>query len=490
MEVLSAELFELVKFAITAMLPRVKEKLAKKAYIPRRTDFPTLSYRDNGFPIFGKEYEGPYNYGGIFDPSLFGSVYESLAGGKAPPELEEFPEVINVEAFLDKRFYENYYGTVPDPDYRKRFAGYDCRSTLKAILDAYIHAYTAEGEIIDERLLPIYRPFENRYLNSTVPLNIWIPILFLNVPVDLYAISDDIEIRKIPDDIQLARATPKSNGLAVHDLVMSGATHALVLTNYQIQNDTWNDASTALQSVTAYPTELIEAFFASLRIASGLDTGYAQLLAEPIGTLIFPQTINLKQLLGTSTRKYPAAFENYYWNHDEMPTVTVEMLDSCKATFHQILALPKGKEKNRLQVALSRFNQCYLREVDDDSILDATIALEVLFSDGGKEEITHKLALRIAAVVAKFSTGISGQLVFSNIKKIYNFRSNVVHGNIGTIEKSRQIKLPDETVLPTVALALDYLRVVLGALLKNQKYLDPNLIDAELILEPMSVQTS
>jgi hypothetical protein len=83
-----------------------------------------------------------------------------------------------------------------------------------------------------------------------------------------------------------------------------------------------------------------------------------------------------------------------------------------------------------------------MRDEQEDPILDATIGLEVLLSDGNTQEVTHKLALRLAAL----STLVPGckhqaAAIFRNVKKtIYPFRSAAVHGNEEKARKTREVR--------------------------------------------------
>lgn len=74
-----------------------------------------------------------------------------------------------------------------------------------------------------------------------------------------------------------------------------------------------------------YPLEIIEAFFAMLRLSTGFETGYAQLLVEPIGWAPW-YTAKLPCLTGTAVRRYPPQFEDYYWTRDILPLLTTEHL--------------------------------------------------------------------------------------------------------------------------------------------------------------------
>jgi hypothetical protein len=122
-----------------------------------------------------------------------------------------------------------------------------------------------------------------------------------------------------------------------------------------------------------------------------------------------------------------------------------------------------------------------LRAEEEDIIVDLIIALEMLLSDNEKREITHKLALRISSLLSHYQPDkYDAFTVFSNVKKIYSYRSSIVHGSHKTKQK-KEIQIADNTTVPIVNLANDYLRSILSILILEPKYLEPIMIDKLLL---------
>ncbi len=84
-------------------------------------------------------------------------------------------------------------------------------------------------------------------------------------------------------------------------------------------------------------------------------------------------------------------------------------------------------EEERLTLALRRMNGAMIRSDVADTILDATIALEVLLSDGDSQAVGYKLRLRAGALV-KLIEPEGAVAVSAAIKQIYDARSRIVHG--------------------------------------------------------------
>nr|WP_320166640.1 HEPN domain-containing protein [uncultured Methylophaga sp.] len=163
---------------------------------------------------------------------------------------------------------------------------------------------------------------------------------------------------------------------------------------------------------------------------------------------------------------------------DQIPLISSAQIEQITEVFEQ---LSKASE-NSINLSLKRLNRCLVQDDEEDAVLDATIALEALLSDDGKQEMTHKLAMRIGAL-AGFDKSFERNSVeaFRDIKSIYGYRSAIVHGS-KNLEKSRMVKIDDETRKPAHNLSIDYVRLVLKVLLANERFRDPRQIDQELLL--------
>jgi Apea-like HEPN len=187
--------------------------------------------------------------------------------------------------------------------------------------------------------------------------------------------------------------------------------------------------------------------------------------------------MDLPKLKGTSVRKYPNYFDNFHWTNDSFPTISNNELKQIGIVYTNLLT----NENNKIQIANRRLRYSYLRDSEEDSILDIIIGLETLLSDNEKTEITHKLALRTAKLISIFKKDSNALEIFELVKKVYEFRSAVVHGS-SKIESKREIKIKSEAKpIKTIAIANDYLREVIGILIEHPQYLEPKEIDKLLL---------
>ena len=129
-------------------------------------------------------------------------------------------------------------------------------------------------------------------------------------------------------------------------------------------------------------------------------------------------------------------------------------------------------------MACNRLNEGYLRRTEDDAILDITIGLEALLAHDNKTEITYRLAMRLAGLskIEKFEN-YSPKDILRICKKIYDYRSAVVHGSHDT-PKKRVITSDENTEpVPAVKLGLSLLRYAIRVLSSHKEFLDIKELD-------------
>jgi hypothetical protein len=86
---------------------------------------------------------------------------------------------------------------------------------------------------------------------------------------------------------------------------------------------------------------------------------------------------------------------------------------------------PQGATREKIDLALNRFNQAMQRREPGDAAIDIAIALESLVGDGGTTELTWKVALRSALLA---SGNLDQRKAFHRvIRRVYELRSKVMH---------------------------------------------------------------
>jgi hypothetical protein len=441
-------------------------------YIGTYYEFPTLSYNKNGFPNLSSPFgSGPVDYRGCFN---------SYTGAKPlinEQELQSFNKL--VEFVRSHEVLQRRFTISANPEaLTKANLKIDkilIISGVKDSIERYIHTYNnfSYSEDLAESAMA---PTISYVFDSHLKINISVPILFLKFDFDKFQLAAEISVERIPDLEHKARFKISSYNVSAHKQVINSATHALVLKGWSVPNSAhmWN--FDILSKTRAYPIEEIDQFFAALRINSPVHTGYAQVYAIA-GGWAASCTADLPYLEGVTMRAYPSWFEDYYWNAAEFSLISNNVFSEIKTTFNQI----QSTKENAIKLALKRLNRCLVRDDEEDAVLDATIALEALLSDGN-QEMTHKLALRVAALLKLEENPMSHPAqAFSDVKKIYSYRSEIVHGSKNP-EKKRIIKITEEKSVPAHTLLIDYLKMTLRVLLRNEKYREPKRIDEDLLL--------
>lgn len=476
-DIMKIELYSRIVAAVKEGLGLVSDLKKAQKHLGTYYNWPTMSQYDSGLPNFSEEFftNGPIKYRNVFSGfsseldvnklKCFLSLWDFV---KDQPDIKK--RLLDPNMLINREDDHKFNEKTLD------IARFFVFGIPEDLIDRYIHIHnTFEFSKID--FDQIYNEYIASIFEEKLYIDICIPILFVKFDFDNAVLGTSFKIEKMDDSFQLARAPIQAYGPSVHKSVLSCATHMLVLENWFISNKNQWQLSEIISNVGAYPQEYINNFFASLRIVTGFDTGYAQLLMRPKGWAKDYKAY-LPPLYGTSIRAYPNKFENYYWNKKDIPKLS---LDTCKEIGSLYTQLSEAQE-NTIRVAIKRLNQCFLREDEEDSIIDATIGLESLISDDNHQEMTHKLAMRIGAL----SKLAENQLkkphdVFQEIKKIYAYRSAVVHGSTKT-RKKKEIKIDESRIVPASDLAIEYLRKVLKILISEPNYRKPSEIDKKLLL--------
>ena len=146
--------------------------------------------------------------------------------------------------------------------------------------------------------------------------------------------------------------------------------------------------------------------------------------------------------------------------------------------FNKIFAKLSSKQ---FSIAIKRLNSAFIRKNDEDSIIDITIALESLLTNDSNSEITYRLSTRVAQLckLEKFKD-YSTKQVFEFCKRIYKYRSAVVHGDIKRIEKTRKIVLEQSKEIKIIEISVELLKHLIKIMV-NKNNLEAIQID-ELML--------
>ena len=307
----------------------------------------------------------------------------------------------------------------------------------------YLHT-TGLRDFDEDAFAPIYEAWERAIYEPVLVFDVWVPVICQHFSFDDVRLSTEARIARMDEGLQLARSTEKYFKVALHETVAGAATHALVLENWSVQNNDYNTRREPFFEFHAFASviEKADRYFAALRATTGADMGYGQVIALPTGWAE-EWTAHLPFLYVVATRAYPDRFEDYGWLRKSSPISE----EKAKAAGQLAEALGEANQ-NRLRLATRRLNMAFLRNEEADTVLDLTIGLEALLVGDSNSEITHKLALRLAALtrVEPHPTHAATEL-FRLVKRVYSYRSAVVHGT-GKAEKNASLRFGRHSEFP------------------------------------------
>lgn len=449
-------------------------KLLKPLY-HRHADYPSIDFYGSGLPRFTTygpfNQEAPRDYVGAVRLTALASI---VAGSQTP--AAEFQAAKKLEDFLASsiiglRF--SYSPHLPTTTQRWMF-----NHLVDSAVERYIHIYGLTPCVDRKKRLTVLNPLIQFVTLNSLPLRLIVPISFTNFSEKHFRLSERVCIIKIPKRLQLARARMQTIGTGAAEMVVGAATHAIISKGWSIPATDSGALSNSLSQATPSVLDEIDRFFAALRIAAGVSTGYAQIIWMP-EKWARNYYCDLPPIFGTAIRRYPNHFDQFGWL-EEPETVNTATLTEVRRIYNAIAA----NTSEGVRLALRRLNSCLTRTDDADAILDAIIGMELLLSDGRTESLSYKLRLR-AGALAKINTrsNLTPPEVFTQVKLLYDTRSKIVHGQ-KTKNPRDASRDTDTRYRENRKQAADLLRFVLDTLLMHPEYQHPNKIDTDLLLLP------
>jgi len=462
----------LVELYMAATAEAVDAILAKLAEgkVPERDREAQLTVRDNGMPylidppLFSAN--GPIKYSSVLEPP-YGDD-EARSGGMFP--AARFPSTARLKDYI-LRHHEKVraFSVFNQP----RFVDVWLKLQIESCANQHCLRF---GEVPSTRstIASVLKFIVAGLFDERLDLAIVVPIALTRFGFDRLRLTDKAYILRMNDALQKVRWSGKAYGANGHDAVLGAATHALVLTGWGIGNTDHFELSSSLSKPTEGARQLIDGFFAAMRIVTGIDTGYAQEIrvARRWRTR---HHLGRPEMFAVGARRYPSAFDDFGWSRTDLPEIGREQLKAVAALWSRILQI----DDDRLNLALRRLNAAMTRDEASDAILDATIALEILLGGGDGQAINWKLRMRAGALASLDGGSSAAEEAFEQIGAVYEARSAIVHG-------SKRRKTVDADHHRT--LAVDGLRKVLEQVITRPEYLDPKRIDREIMLGSRSDQ--
>lgn len=464
------EVYESLRIGVQEALGLIRTMVEGGSYMTTHLDYPSLSYFESGVPSLSTRYgsSGPVEYSA--------ALRASPVTNRPKPSVPSWDDA--VETLSQNARLCEYYGWDQSRDHPLFRADFMVEGVISSLAERCIHV-SGTLEFDEGHFRSVYQEWEAGVFLPRLSFDVMVPIIFVNFEADdVRSHSGTLALERMSQPLQLARAIGLRHTNVANATVAGGASHALVLEGWSINNGTWWEVVNALSSAETFSGvfPLIERFFAALRVETACETGYSQVVLRPSNWAL-RWTADLPPVSTFTVREYPDRFDAHGWLRAPCHVTSAEaqaVVELCDAL--------TAAEQNKLALACGRLNRSYLRRDEADSILDITIAMETLLADDTTSELAYRLAMRMGALAGSFAFGdYSPATVFKYCKRVYDYRSSVVHGARGS-EKKRLIREhPEAEPLAAITIGLTLLRHTIKALATAPELLDAKQIDALLL---------
>jgi hypothetical protein len=462
------ELDRLVREAVDQAHEHVRRLASERRLLFRHYDFPSLgAYTPSGLPRVSRV-EGPLNYAA---PFTSGAGDEWHVSWTNVPAIEGLANLIGRNPDLRARLVLPGIEALADSEQTvllRVIAG----SLPLQLLDRLIH--TSGHDFSESDFEAAWGPLRNALLRDELAAEVVVPIALTAFDIQEVAqLTPTTRIERLPPGEQLARSPKTIWDAAAHSCVVEAATHAVVITGASFPGgDRMRLDYTAFDF---YPARAIDSVFDALRLATRVPVGYAQIYLRPVDWA-WHYTADLPPLVsGAFVRRYPPAFDRYGWLR-KPARITADEITRAAVILGAFDEAPSN-----LLLAARRFGIAALRSTEEDAVLDLCIALESALSDKQKTEMTHKLALRSAAVLSRGDDPTSPSQAFHQVKQLYGWRSAIVHGEDPAKAKHR-LEQASASARSALEVATSLARGVVRGVVENPELRDTNRIDHDLLL--------
>lgn len=461
------ELYNLMSRCLVDLMEIVKKHEDENNHVHGHYKHPQLKYyKSNGMPhiIECDFFDGPKDYGSLFEIKEEKDKY-SLS------TIESYNDLIKYLEMKKGTFAEYVFFSEMNADFSryKLFISYQ----IIQLLEQYIYLYSKE-EINDDKLRNLVYDLFMQWFCEKLFVSICVPLLMVSFEKNELEIDEDNRVRKMTEQEMLSCFYIGGYGSYSELQVVEEANYILEFRNYLVNNLPLSTFDYHLD-IDAFPIERINKWFVALRIITDIESGYARVFAKTTDWGL--GKCNLVSVSGARAWGF-----NYKYVSDKLwdkpiPVVSKDQFERVKKLF----IFFDNNKQNSLNVALQRMNNAYLRSSDQDAIIDTVIALEALVNSDGSGEITYKVSIRTACILSEVSEcTYSAEEIYETVKKIYNYRSKIVHGK-STKANVNEIKTKDICVNNALASSLEILKYLILAIYENPRLLKSDYIDQYIL---------
>lgn len=448
--VIDPVLFELTMRVVADMDGLVMEYLSQAGYkyVPRRST-KTVTAFDSGWPRVGIERE---------DPSTIahGQLFARERNTTHPFEYHDLPSFASLDKYVRatpevlQRVSVTGPGGMPDAEFHEGLLRYWIESLPASIYD---RAMALGLKVSDPDAAELYKHLERSWLASELPYQLVVPLVVMDIDIDadVLEIDDRTRLARLTDD-DLRQMSSRVDYGGISSPLADAARWAVVIDMPPMHNP--GPVRRVLGTEPAVDCPGIEDAVNVLRLVAGIHTGWARVFRRPLGWVdrwkdALPPLDHVQ-----SVRRYPGELDDRGWLRMNRGVSADEA-----AQIPQVArAMRAADEKSKL--AIRRLSMAMVRDAPDDQLIDACIGLEALLGQRGSE-LSYRIALRASALLANNQDGAwIPQVVFRMARRVYDRRSELVHGSTSAKNATFQLK-PEHPHYPINSVAILLLREVL-----------------------------
>lgn len=453
--VIDADLYRLTMTVVAQMDAMVTEYYEGEGhrYIPYREKRQVKAF-DSGWPnVWSKEKDGTrVNRADLFahkSSAIDPFAYDDIPGMAA---LKEY--VTTTEAVLERVRPHNAARNLPD-----ELADSLMDTTIVLFPNSIYDRATALGlDMTNPAVGDLYAQREKSWLARTLEYQLVVPLLLTDIDVSEEGLQIDnvTRIERLTDDD--LRRISEVDRFTVMTPLADAAKWAVVVDMPPMENI--GEGRMLFTRDAPIDTRAVEAVCDAIRIVSLARPGWARVFRRPRDWARHweDDLPNLNHVF--TARRYSSYFEEGGWlkSHTGVTADEATQLPAIAAALKVASAQAK--------LASRRLSMALLRDNSDDQLIDACIGLEALLGQKGAE-ISYRVAVRACALLAtKSNEPRNPELTFKLARKVYDRRSELVHGS--TTGKHANVQpYGDDRTFSTHSVAVWLVReVLLEALLR------------------------
>ena len=416
--VIDAELYRLTLTVVVQMDAMVTGYYQGEGhrYVPYREKRQVMAF-DSGWPnVWSKEKdETRINRADLFAHKQ--SVIDPFAYDDIPGMAALKAYVTTTAAIRERVRPNNAGGNLSD-----ELADSLMDTTIVLLPSSIYDRATALGlKMSDPAVGDLYAQRERSWLAPTLEYQLVVPLLLtdIDIPDEGLQIDDVTRIERLTDDD--LRRISETDRFTVLAPLADAAKWAVVSDVPPMEN--LGDGRMLFTRDAPIDTRGAETVCDAIRIVSLARPGWARVFRRPRDWARHWED-NLPNLTHVFTaRRYPSYFEEAGWlkSHTGVTAEEAARLPAIVAALKDASAQAK--------LASRRLSMALLRDTPDDQLIDACIGLEALLGQKGAE-ISYRVAVRACALLAtKSDEPRDPELTFKLTRKVYERRSELVHGS-------------------------------------------------------------